>query len=140
MANLQKIVYLTDTQLQTLFSNGSITVNGVTVNYSADDLYVTPTSPVAEVSVITPSTGSTFTLQPCPVTYSFGEKAELTLTITTASQYHFMFICPSSAATVLTLNGITGKAGDTTLEAGKIYEVDVWAGIAYFKAIEVTLV
>ena len=47
---------------------------------------------------------------------------------------------PSGAATVLTLTGITGKTGDTTLEAGKTYEVDVWAGIAYFKAIEVTAV
>lgn len=138
--SLQKIVYLTEAQAQTLFTNGTITVDDVTVTYSADDLYVTPASPAAEVSVVTPASGSTFTLDPCPVTYSFGEKAELTLTVTATSQYHFMFTCPSSAATVLTLTGITGKTGDSTLEAGKTYEVDVWAGIAYFKAIEVTAV
>lgn len=81
-----------------------------------------------QVTVETPAAGSTFTLDPCPVTYSFGERAELTLTLTATTQYHFMFTCPSSAATVLTMAGIT-KTGDT-LAAGKTYEVDVWAGIA----------
>lgn len=89
------------------------------------------------VSILTPEE-TTLTLQPCPITYSFGEVAELTLTVTATSQYHFMFTCPSAAATVLTLSGITGMAGDTTLEAGKTYEVDIWAGIAFFKEIEVT--
>lgn len=89
------------------------------------------------VTVVTPASGSTFTLDPCPVTYSFGEKAELTLTVTATTQYHFMFSCPSGAATVLTMNGITGTAGDT-LAAGGTYEVDVWAGIAFIKEIEVT--
>ena len=43
MANLGKVVYLTEAQAQTLFANGSITVGGVTVTYSANDIYVTPT-------------------------------------------------------------------------------------------------
>ena len=80
------------------------------------------------VSVVTPASGSTFTLDPCPVTYSFGEKAELAVTVTALSQFHFMFSCPSSAATVLTINGETMRCGDT-LAAGKTYEVDIWAGI-----------
>lgn len=82
----------------------------------------------AQVTVVTPAAGASFTLDPCPVTYSFGERAELTLTMTATTQYHFMFTCPSSAATVLTMAGIT-KTGDE-LAAGGIYEVDVWAGIA----------
>lgn len=139
MANLGKVVYMTEAQLQELFTNGTITVGGVTVTYSQNDLYVTPASPAAEVSVVTPASGSTFTLQPCPVTYNFGEKAELTVTVTANSQYHFMFSCPSGAATVLTMNGITGTAGDT-LAAGKTYEVDVWAGVAFIKEIEITAV
>jgi len=138
--SLQKIVYLTEAQAQTLFANGTITVDGVTVTYSADDLYVTPASPAAEVSIVAPSSGNTFTLDPCPVTYNFGEKAELTVTVTATTQYHFMFSCPSSAATVLTITGITGKTGDTTLEAGGTYEVDVWAGIAFIKKLEVEAV
>ena len=91
------------------------------------------------VSILEPEE-TTLTLQPCPVTYNFGEAAELTLTVTATSQYHFMFTCPTSAATVLTLTGITGKTGDFMLEAGGTYEVDVWAGIAYFNKIEVTTV
>lgn len=139
MANLGKVVYMTEAQLQELFTNGTITVGGVTVTYSQNDLYVTPASPAAEVSVVTPASGSTFTLQPCPVTYNFGEKAELTVTVNATSQFHFMFSCPSGGATVLTMNGITGTSGDT-LAAGKTYEVDIWAGIAFVKEIEVTAV
>ena len=139
MAALSKIVYLTEAQCQTLFANGTITVDGVTINYSQNDLYVTPASPNPEVVVIAPASGNTFTLQPCPVTYNFGEIAELTVTVTANSQYHFMLTCPSSAATVLTMNGITGTSGDT-LAAGKTYEIDVWAGIALIREIEVTAV
>lgn len=93
-------------------------------------------SPV--VTVLTP-TGDAHTLRPCPVTYSFGEKAELSVTVTADTQYHFMFSCPSSVATVLTMNGITGRSGDT-LAAGKTYEVDIWAGVALVKEIEVAAV
>lgn len=137
MANLGKVVYLSEAQLQTLFTAGSVTSGGVTVTYSENDLYVTPASPAAEVSVVTPASGTTFTLQPCPVTYVFGERAELTVTVTATSQYHFSFSCPSGAATVLTMNGITGTSGDT-LAAGGTYEVDIWAGIALIKSVEVT--
>lgn len=128
MANLGKVVYLSEAQLQELFTNGSVTSGGVTVTYSENDLYVTPASPAAEVSVVTPASGTTFTLQPCPVTYVFGERAELTVTVTATSQYHFSFSCPSGTATVLTITGETYRMGDT-LEAGESYEVDVWAGI-----------
>lgn len=98
-------------------------INGVTLsgNKSLSDLGI-------PVSVITPESGTTFTLQPCPVTYSFGEKAELTVTVTATSQYHFMFSCPVGSATALTINGETYRMGDT-IEAGETYEVDVWAGV-----------
>ena len=38
------------------------------------------------------------------------------------------------------ITGITGEAGDTTLEAGAYYEVDIWNGIAMYSKIEVTAV
>ena len=152
MANLGKVVYLTDAQYQTLVTNGSITVGGVTVTYSENDLYVTPAqtggvyvsgntayvvdvSTVGQVTVVTPASGNTFTLAPCPVTYNFGEKAELTVTVNATSQYHFAFSCPSGAATVLTITGETMRCGDT-LAAGKAYEVDVWAGITRVSEID----
>lgn len=152
MSNLGKVVYLTEDQAQTLFTNGTITVGGVTVNYSENDIYVTPAqtggvyvsgntayvvdvSTVGQVTVVTPSSGTTFTLAPCPITYNFGEKAELTLTVTATSQYHFMFACPSGVATVLTITGETMRCGDT-LEAGKVYEVDVWAGITRVSVVD----
>lgn len=90
-------------------------------------------------SVITPASGSTFTLDPCPVTYDFGEMAELTVTVTADTQYHFAFESPANAACVLTMTGITGTCGDT-VEAGKRYEVDIWAGVAVIIETEVTAV
>ena len=51
MGNLQKVVYLTEAQAQELFTNGTITVGGVTVTYSADDLYVTPAGDVVDVQI-----------------------------------------------------------------------------------------
>lgn len=96
--------------------------------------------PVSVVSGVEPVSGTIeLTLQPCPVTYDFGEAGELDLTIPDGSQYHFSFTCPSGAATVLTMTGITGTAGDE-LEAGKYYEVDVWNGVALIANIEVTAV
>ena len=86
------------------------------------------------VSVEEPEAGTTFTLEPCPVTYDFGERAELTLTLTKTTQYHFMFTCPDDAATVLTMAGI--KVMGDTLAAGKTYEVDVWAGIARISEVD----
>ena len=89
------------------------------------------------VSIVTPES-TTVTLQPCPVTYDFGTAAELALTVTDTTHYHFTFTCPSNAATVLTLTGITGEAGDyETLEAGATYEVDIWNGIAVYNKLEV---
>lgn len=104
----------------------------------------TPTSfgvtdpPSAVVTVLTPLT-TIMTLEPCPVTYNFGEQSELTLTVTATSQYHFMFSCPSASATVLSTPGITGYTG-ADIEAGKTYECDIWAGIRYLKEIEITAV
>lgn len=110
----------------------TVDANGKPLTWQAVNL------PSNEVSVIT-NANTTLTLQPCPVTYKWGEVASLTLTVTATSQYHFMFTCPSASATVLTLSGHTGTTGDT-LAAGKTYEVDVWAGIALIHAVEITAV
>jgi sugar lactone lactonase YvrE len=42
MANFTGIVYLTEGQFTTLKNNGTITVNGITLNYDENTLYVTP--------------------------------------------------------------------------------------------------
>lgn len=42
MSNLQRIVYLSNTEYATLLSEGTITKNGRTLTYNANDLYITP--------------------------------------------------------------------------------------------------
>lgn len=49
--SLQKIVYLSNAQLQELFTNGSVTSGGITINYSDDDMYITPSGEIADVQV-----------------------------------------------------------------------------------------
>lgn len=44
MADLGKVVYLSEAQKETLFTQGSITVGGTTITYSDNDLYVTPSA------------------------------------------------------------------------------------------------
>ena len=52
MANSKQIVYLSQTQYAELIANGSITVDGVTVTYDENDIYVTPQAePVTDVQV-----------------------------------------------------------------------------------------
>lgn len=47
MANLRKIIYLSEAQKTELFTNGTITVNNITIDFSNDDIYITPqTDPV----------------------------------------------------------------------------------------------
>lgn len=48
-----RIVYLSDAQRQELFSNGSITVGGVTINYDPSDIYVTPQAVNLTIGTVT---------------------------------------------------------------------------------------
>ena len=52
MANSKQIVYLSQSQYAELIANGSITVDGVTVTYDENDIYVTPQAePVTDVQI-----------------------------------------------------------------------------------------
>ena len=52
MPNSKQIVYLSQAQYAELIANGSITVNGVTVTYNENDIYVTPQAePVTDVRI-----------------------------------------------------------------------------------------
>ena len=82
--------------------------------------------------------GNTHTLLPCPFSYAFGEKAELNITVTANSEYHFSFSCPVGTPTVLTMTGATATSGDVILEAGGYYDINVWNGVALYRKLEVT--
>ena len=48
---LRKVVYLSVKQFEELQTNGSITVNGVTVTLDDESMYITPTSDDVDVEV-----------------------------------------------------------------------------------------
>ena len=52
MPNSKQIVYLSQAQYAELIANGTITVDGVTVTYDENDIYVTPQAePVTDVRI-----------------------------------------------------------------------------------------
>ena len=52
MANVNQIVYLTKAQYAELVRNGSITVNGITVTYDQNNIYITPQEePITDLQV-----------------------------------------------------------------------------------------
>ena len=51
MANLHKIVYLTELQKNELFAQGSVTSNGTTITYNQNDLYITPDKSIDSISI-----------------------------------------------------------------------------------------
>ena len=80
--------------------------------------------------------GTALTLAPGR-TYDFGEAAELTLTVSADGHYHFAFVCPAASPTVLTVTGHTAECDDNdTVEAGRRYECDIWAGVLLLKAMD----
>lgn len=95
MANLNKVIYLTEEQKEALFTNGTLTVNGQTITYNDNDIYITmdrtgqgkahivneTTTPLATVSGLvegqTYYSGDYFTVsceQPCSVGISFDKE------------------------------------------------------------------
>lgn len=95
MANLNKVIYLTEEQKEALFANGTLTVNGQTITYNDNDMYITmdrtgqgkahivneTTTPLATISGLvegqTYYSGDYFTVsceQPCSVGISFDKE------------------------------------------------------------------
>lgn len=49
MANLGKIIYLSEVQKNELFALGSVTSNGTTITYNENDLYITPDKSIDKI-------------------------------------------------------------------------------------------
>ena len=42
MANLKDIIYLSAEDYNTLYANGTVTINGTTITYDANNVYIIP--------------------------------------------------------------------------------------------------
>lgn len=42
MANLKDVIYLSAEDYNTLYTNGAVTINGITITYDANNLYIVP--------------------------------------------------------------------------------------------------
>lgn len=119
MPNYQKrIVYLSDEQREQLFTNGTITVNGQTVTYSDNDMYVTP----QEEPYVKPATGIPATDLADGVLSSKADKNNTVIT-TSLSMYRKANTTVGGASTAIggynTASGMYSTAfGNSTVAAG----------------------
>ena len=80
MPNSKQIVYLSQSQYAELITNGTITVDGVTVTYDENDIYVTPQAePVTDVRVNGTSIASNGVAN-IPVVTTFGATGAVKIT------------------------------------------------------------
>ena len=126
MANLNKVVYLSEEQKNTLFTTGSVTANGTTVTYNPNDIYITPPAydavPTANSSNLITS-GAVYSA----ISGLSGAMHFRGTTITA--------IADGSTTNPITINGndYTAAAGDVVLRevtAGDVFEY-VWTGTAW---------
>ena len=124
MANLNKVVYLSEEQKNTLFTTGSVTANGTTVTYNPNDIYITPPAydavPTANSSNLITS-GAVYS-----AISGLSGAMHFRGTTTTA-------IADGSTTNPITINGndYTAAAGDVVLRevtAGDVFEY-VWIDI-----------
>ena len=62
MANLKDVIYLSAEDYNTLYNNGTVTINGVTLTYDANNVYIIPDNTQAQIDAITaliPSSATT---------------------------------------------------------------------------------
>lgn len=113
------------------------------VCYDTDDFFpsviTVDISGTPRISDMTSGSTKTTWLYPLPMIYAFGEKTSITVTFASntpdVTEFKFLFTCPSNDVTTLTMNGINNltRVGDSTLQAGHSYLVDVIGTTAIFK-------
>lgn len=129
MPNSQQIVYLSQAQYDELVTNESITVDGVTVEYNENDIYVTPQ---IESGIIKTITGTTPVIVGVPNTcYVCGEVSSINIVPPSTGMISVRFTTDTTP-TILTLPStvIMPEWFDSTnLEAGRTYEINIADGI-----------
>ena len=53
MGNLKDVIYLSAEDYNTLYNNGTVTINGVTLTYDANNVYIIPDNTQAQIDAIT---------------------------------------------------------------------------------------
>lgn len=142
MASLNKIIYLSEEQKEELFENGSIEVEGRTINYNDNDLYITNKDEYIDVrdlinlkadKIEVIENADATELQPNKY-YKWGEVASLSLTLGTPvdgvlNEYMFEFVS-GTTPTTLTLPDTIKWETIPNIEANKKYQISIVNNIA----------
>ena len=120
MAKLGKVVYLTEAQKETLFSEGTVTVDGTTVTYSANDLYLTPTDSKVNKSGDT-MTGTLNLTSNLIKIRDYGSSATSIVYVDTTESVH-RNVFTTSTANVFGFRQYNKAETSPTLAAGTYYE------------------
>ena len=103
MANLKDVIYLSAEDYNTLYTNGTVTINGTTITYDANNLYIVPDDTDDKISTAL----TNYRTKPTTATTFSGSVAENTNYIL------------STAISSLTINSIA----NSSLESNIIFEV-----------------
>lgn len=148
MASLNKIIYLSEEQKEELFENGSIEVEGRTINYNDNDLYITNKDEYINVRdlinlkadkiEVIESTNET-ELQPNKY-YKWDEVASLSLTLGAPidgilNEYMFEFVS-GATPTTLTLPDTIKWESTPSIEANKKYQCSIVNNIGILVGVE----
>ena len=142
MASLNKIIYLSEEQKEELFENGSIEVEGRSINYNDNDLYITNKDEYIDVrDLINLKADKIEVIENADVTelqpnkyYKWGEVASLSLALGTPvdgilNEYMFEFVS-GATPTTLTLPDTIKWETIPTIEADKKYQISIVNNIA----------
>ena len=139
MANLKDVIYLSAEDYNTLYTNGTVTINGTTLTYNADNLYIVPDDTDTKISTAL----ANYRLKPTTETSFSGTVAENTnyilstaisslsiSSITNSNLESNIIFEVSGSSFTLTLPSNTPMIGsEPTYESGEKYIVSICNGI-----------
>ena len=97
MANLKDVIYLSAEDYNTLYTNGTVTINGTTITYDANNLYIVPDDTDDKISTALtnyrtkPTTATTFSGSVAENTNYILSTAISSLTIKSSSTHFVKF-------------------------------------------------
>jgi len=125
MANLKDVIYLSAEDYNTLYNNGTVTINGTTITYDANNVYIVPDNTQSQIDAITaliPSGATTSnklaTMSDIPSLTNYRTKptTETTFSGSVAENTNYIL---SSAISSLTISSIA----NSNLESNIIFTV-----------------
>lgn len=139
MANLKDVIYLSAEDYNTLYTNGTVTINGTTLTYDANNVYIVPDDTDAKISAALadyrtkPTAATTFSGSVAENTNYILSTAISSLTISSIAnsslESNIIFTVSGSSFAITFPSNTTIIGEEPTYENGEKYIVSICNGI-----------